>query len=716
MISNIVAYVIKEPKTEYKMRFSKALLIFTFILVCLPIKVSYIFGQTQIDNTKDINATIALLLEDFIENSDGNASFDFNTIEEDIRYYLDHKININSASFNELKELIFLSDTEIQGILNYRSIYGNLLSPYEVQAIPALSRNKSRLLIAFIYVDNDRVPALPLTMHSLSKAKDEFYLKLRRPVENRRGFESINSKPPVYRGNPSNWYMRYAHSDNNLRKWGLILEKDSGEQWISPNSITGVDYVSAYFEQKNLTPLVTQINIGDYSVNLGQGLISHNAFGIGKSSFTTLVMKGGYKVRHYSSVVENQALRGLAIQLRPAKSIKMIGFASYDKRDANLLKSDTIDYPQAVSSLQSSGLHRTINEIEDQDAIGELTYGGHIGWSNKKFSLGLNNMNHFLDKALVRAVAPYRFYQWEGQYLSNFSLDYQGFVRGWTLFGEVAYSSNGGWAQVHGILKSLDRNLDMAVVYRNYQPQYQAMYPNAFGEGLLANNESGIYFGIEYRPSSTISIRAYADYWQNPWLRSRVDGTGQGQEYLLRMEYKPSKRQLYYLNYRYERKLENSSLNNDIDIPVFKTTQRIRLHTERKIHKNIRLRSRVEFSHYVKEEENAYGMLAYQDLIHTTMDRPLSMSMRLAYFNITDFDARIYAYENDLLNEYYIPAFSGEGLRYYLKAKYKINPRLMIEARIDQTRYLDRDLISSGNNAIEGNTISTIKTQLRWRL
>ena len=112
--------------------------------------------------------------------------------------------------------------------------------------------------------------------------------------------------------------------------------------------------------------------------------------------------------------------------------------------------------------------------------------------------------------------------------------------------------------------------------------------------------------------------------------------------------------------------------------------------------------------------ETERGFLIYQDFISRPIESPLSLSARIAYFNVTDFDARIFTYENDLLFEFFTPAWNGEGIRYYLHARYRLSNSVMAEARWEQTRFLDRDTVGSGNTETIGSVRSRIKAQIRW--
>jgi len=505
------------------------------------------------------------------------------------------------------------------------------------------------------------------------------------------------------------------NEDLEVKRYGGIIEKDPGENFTNSFSESGLDYLSLHYQIKNPTPWISQLNLGDYSISYGQGLIANNSFALGKSSFTTSINRGANRIRSYNSVSENLAFRGLALQVAPQNSIwSGSAFVSYTPRDVNLVTSDSLQITE-FTSIQSSGLHRTENELVDQDGTYELTTGGSI------IAKPLNNLkisgqiiSYRYDRSFVSSSSPFQLFRWSGQGLTNVSIDYSAQVAGWNLFGEIARSSTGGWAQVHGAVKSIDPKLDIAISYRDYEPEYQSIYSNSFGESASTNNERGIYLGLEFRASRNWILKAYYDQWRHPWLRFRIDAPSTGREYLARIEYNVKRKKNYYIQYRYEQKDRNTSIETPIDFPVPQTTHRLRLHFGHQLAKGIQLRTRVEGSLFSNDGTTERGFLIYQDFISRPIESPLSFSARLAYFNVTDFDARIFTYENDLLFEFFTPAWNGEGIRYYFNTRFRLSNALTVEARWEQTRFLDRDIIGSGNTEILSSNRSRIKAQIRW--
>ena len=106
--------------------------------------------------------------------------------------------------------------------------------------------------------------------------------------------------------------------------------------------------------------------------------------------------------------------------------------------------------------------------------------------------------------------------------------------------------------------------------------------------------------------------------------------------------------------------------------------------------------------------------MAYQDIIYKPVSIPISLTTRFAIFDVDNYDARIYAYENDVTYQFSIPAYYNKGTRFYANLKYRTRKHLTLEARYAQTFWNNQTEFSSGNNRIEGQTKSEVKVQVRW--
>ena len=141
-----------------------------------------------------------------------------------------------------------------------------------------------------------------------------------------------------------------------------------------------------------------------------------------------------------------------------------------------------------------------------------------------------------------------------------------------------------------------------------------------------------------------------------------------------------------------------------------------RFHFAYKVTKSIQIKSRIEFSNYELGNNNdERGLLIYQDINYKQLSFPISFSIRYAIFESDSYNSRIYAYENDVLYAFSIPAFSGRGSRFYIVTKYHIARGVDFWLRYSQTYYADRNSVGSGKDEINGNTKSEIKAQLRFK-
>ena len=210
--------------------------------------------------------------------------------------------------------------------------------------------------------------------------------------------------------------------------------------------------------------------------------------------------------------------------------------------------------------------------------------------------------------------------------------------------------------------------MSLAILYRDYDRDYNSITPNAFGESTLVNNEKGLYLGVELNINKNWKIRSYADVWSNPWLRTRVSNPSFGREYLLRIDYSVKRKYSLYLQYFYEQKEENETIDFiDESLPLseqpklnvgrLQTRQRLRLHFGNKVSKTLELRNRFEVAHFRDVNGVSVGYLLYQDVLYKPLASSFSMTARFALFDTDNFDSRLFAYENSLLYEFGIPTY-----------------------------------------------------------
>lgn len=669
-----------------------------------------LFGQSSKEVLPQL---ITNIIEDFLESSE-NENFDYNTVFEQLNYYFEHPLNINSATENQLRDLVIISEVQISDFLNHRAQFGNFLSIYELQSIPSWNLVLIRAVLPFLKCEVAAVDYNLNFYDALTKGKSSAFLKVKRILEPRKGFIPNASGNIPFEGDPFNLYVRYRYEYGQLFKAGFTMEKDPGEKLFGKASPYGFDFYSFFLFARRVNKYVDAVVLGDYAVSLGQGLILHNDFGTGKSSFVMNIKRAGRSLRPYSSVNETNFFRGAGTIINLNKNIQTVVFASYKPINATVY-SDTLDNNDfdSFGSIRMDGFHRTVSEIAAKNSIMQTNFGTKFSYQNKGLRISMNGLYTAFDIPFVRSEQLYRKFLFSGSRLINTSIDYTYRYKNYTFFGETAISDNLATANIHGVLIGLDRKMDLSVLYRKFDVDYHVLGANAFGDASQPINEEGLYLGSEIRPLRGFSISTYLDLWRNPWVGYRRDGPSVGRDFLLRMQYVKRRKFDAYAQYRWVNKMRNLDLGNNFVSPLPYSLQRLRLHFGYKISKEWEIRDRVEFSFFKDVNNSSPGLMMYQDVIYRPIAKAFSFNARYAIFDVSSFDARIYAYENDLLYEFYIPFFFNKGSRFYVNTRWRIMKNYTWEFRVGRTFFQNVDGISSGNNFINGRTITELKTQLR---
>jgi hypothetical protein len=630
---------------------------------------------------------------------------------QEMQHFLKDPINLNYADAGLLEQLNLLTPVQISNLLSYRKLLGNFISIYELQAIPAWNLELIRRIRPFITISQKTAVFQSLNKR-FKNGNRTLLFRATQILEKSKGFllDSSDAKN-FYPGSPQKILLRYKYKSGNLLQYGFTAEKDAGEQFFRGAQKDGFDFYSAHFFVRNLG-IIKSLAVGDFSVNLGQGLTQWQSLAFGKGAEITSTKRQSDVLRPYNSAGEIDFNRGIGITLQK-KNWETTGFVSYRKLDAGF-NVDTIDFDDYVSSLQSSGYHRTSNEVTGKGSQGQLSYGGNLAFSTEKFHVGANAVHYDFEYPITKADYLYNKFGLSGKRAGNYSLDYSYTYKNMHFFGEAALDEDLDKAFINGLLINADAKVAMSFLYRNISRGYQSLYSNAFTENTSPANESGFYSGITVTPTDDIRIDAYADFYHFPWLKYRTDAPSSGNDYMIQFTYQPNNDVTISSRYRYENKPINYNPDNSYLNPVVgRPKKSLRAQFNYKIDNRFSLRSRVELSFFgnkISGMQNGY--LTFIDLVYKPVLRPFSGNIRLSYFETDGYDSRIYAFENDVLYGYSIPVFFDKGYRYYVNAHYKITRQLSLWMRFSQTVYPGKTVIGSGLDAIKGNKKSEIKIQM----
>ncbi len=694
--------------------FFSGLLYFFILASC-----STVFSQ-EVEPDSTLDEQQIQRIENYSEQT--GAEIDYTDMLADLEYYMKHPVNINNADYEDLAALKILNDIQINNLLNHIRKNGKLLSIYELQSVDGFDAELIARLTPYITIGAVSDKASFNFKDLFRHGKSDVFIRYQRVLEQQKGYVNVSdsvynlSPNSHYLGSPDKLFVKYRYNYYNKVMWGFTAEKDAGEQFFKGVNKYGYDYYSGFLTLKNVGIFKT-ISLGDYNVQFGQGLTLWTGLSFGKSSDASNIKKIARGISPYSSAYESGFMRGAAFTVG-IKNIELTGFYSSKKVDGSVSGNDTLEQTDyVITSLTEDGLHNTQSSSGKKNAINEQVYGGHIAYKTRAINVGVTAYGLHLSVPYQKNDIPYNMFEYRGQNNFNLGIDYSFIIRNFNIFGETARSQNGGIASINGLMMNVDRYITCVVAYRHYQRNYQSMFTSAFGESGNTYNESGFYTGISIKPYYKLLITAYADFYSFPWLKYQVNSPSNGFDCNIGLQYKPTKKITINLRYKYENKQINSSDEEaDIDYNVPYSRENYRFHISYPVSNALTFANRVEVSRYKDNNSSPeYGYLLYQDIRYKISRSPLSASFRFAVFDAKSYDARMYAYENDVLYAYSIPMFYDQGIRYYLMLKYALGRHIDIWLRFAQTFYNNKTSISSGLNEINGNKQSEIKAQVRFK-
>jgi hypothetical protein len=691
-------------------------------------------------------------IEDALEQLGEDPDVDLtNLFEVLVDRYMD-PIDLNHTNMKELTELLLLSDVQVSALLQHIRRNGKLLSIYELQTINGWSSHTIEMVRPFVTVRENPLASSANLKLMLQRGTHEVIVRSQLNIEQRRGNldrpnifgrdfyepngdplpdvddpavrDSLRENSKVYLGSPVKLYSRYRFRYRQNISAGITTEKDEGEEFFRGSQPQGFDFHSAHLFFRDMGRLKA-LAIGDYQAQFGQGLTFWNGLAFGnKSNFTMNVRRNGIGLAPYTSVNENLFMRGAAATYAVTKNVDFTGFYSNKRIDANVTSlpslSDTTDAIEpeiTFSSFQEDGLHRTTREMQRRKAISERIIGGHLRYIRPGFNVGATMAHVEFGGQLQRSEQPYSQFQFNGRSMTTTGLDWNALYRNLTWFGEASMSANGGVSYNTGILVALDKRVSMSMLYRNYGRDFQGLYSVAWGEGINPWNQRGLYTGLEITPNRKVTINAFFDQWVNPWLRYQVDAPAGGTDWLAQFNWRPKRgTELYFRIRQRSRPINTADAVERIRNVVEVDQNNYRLNASYKVSNSVILRTRVETTDYQRGTAGKKnGFLIYQDFIHRPLSSPVEFTLRFALFETDGYDARVYAFENDIIGLFSIPPHSGRGIRWYGMVRATAIRRVDVWFRYGAWIYQDQTSISSGLQEIAGNVRSDIRMQMRWR-
>lgn len=609
----------------------------------------------------------------------------------------EYPVDLNNGTRFDIDRLFFLSDFQRHSLYNYVRRYGPVLTLYELMNVHGFDRQTVKSLQFFIVL---REKKRSLKWSDIGKGRHSMMINssslLQEVKGNQRAFPEGG-----YEGSPFRLSVRYQYSLYGRVNAGFFADKDPGEAFFRGSNPYGFDYYGAYIACHNIGRLNTMV-LGRYRLSYGQGLVMGSGLGIYKSSDVFHTGPVSQSIRGYSSLNETNYLQGVASRIRLTSSFYWDVFASYADKDANLNKKGEI------TSFYETGYHRTANEIKKIKTYTDQLMGSSVNYIGQYYSTGLLYVYHRFSRPLSSSDHMYNTYSLRGTAYGLVSVFSKWNFRMISLYQEIAANKE-SYAINIGLLAKLSDAIGISCNYRNYSRNYYASYASGFSESDI-RNEKGVYLGTKIDFQSGFSLSAYTDIFQYPWLRYTVKSPSHGRDNFIQLHRKQRRWEAYV------RISEKAKMETDIrdQMSAWNDYKRQKFRANLLVHphKNWRFQSRVETVRVLAGEDISQGTLLFQDFRYTCSNLPLQYTFRIAFFRTENYDSRVYAYESDLLYEYAVPAFHGEGSRTFFLVKWKATDKLQAGMKYGYTFYPEQTTIGSGNAQTEGPCRSEIKAQL----
>ena len=645
------------------------------------------------------------VLEDLSVNNDINNSvnsLDWENELEELSNRLQEPVNLNSATREQLEQFPFLSDIQIEHLLAYIYIHGQMETIYELQLVEELDRQTIQYLLPFVCIkaiNNEPAFRWKTMLKDAGRyGKNEVLTRLDIPFYKRKGYEHTYLGPSVYNS------VKYTFRYRDQLYAGGVAEKDAGEPFAALHNRYGYDYYSFYLLLQNCGRLKS-LAVGNYRLSFGQGLVMSTDYLMGKTIYASSFNNRSAGIKRHSSTDEYNYFRGVATTVALTKRLSVSAFYSHRNMDGVVTDGE-------ITSVYKTGLHRSRKEADKKNLLTSQLTGGNVSYQQNHIRLGITGVYYVFNRLYEPELTGYSKYNIHGNHFYNLGIDYAYRWRRFSFQGETAIGKQ-GWASLNRLQYSPVQDIQFMLIHRFYSYDYWAMYAHSFGEGSTVQNEQGYYVGLETTPFNHWRFFVSFDLFSFPWKKYRINKPSRGTDGLIQATFTPRTNLSMYLKYRYKQKERDlTGSKGTLTLPIFHHQLRYRLNYS--LNDVFSSRTTLDYNHFHSQDRAATKGYQVTQMISSQLPwTRLFADVQGSYFCTDDYDSRVYVSEKGLLYTFYTPSFQGRGFRCAVRLRYELNKHWLFITKFGETIYLNRNEIGSGNDLIYGNKKADIQMQLR---
>jgi hypothetical protein len=603
-------------------------------------------------------------------------------------------LNINTATRDQLRELMFLSDRQIEDIHAYVYLHGPMKTLGELQLTGSLDFDTRRLLRQFVYAGD--VPAGKSSLELkdiLSHGRNELTARMDIPLYMRDGFryhspQELERYPNrAYMGSRLSHSVRYSFNWQNRIRLGLCADKDAGEPFLGRNC-TGYDFYSPYLYLKDIG-MIKELALGNFKAQYGLGLLLGGGFSVGKSMSMTNMQRSTQGLKPHSSTQEYGYLSGVGVAVGWGHTtVTLLG--AYTAFDATI-KGDTV-----ISSFKQDGYHRTGLEWSKKHNAQMSTCAANMRYSYRGLQIGTTALYERLSK-------PYKGQDLFWGLSANLSL-------GRPRYALAAELSVAGLkpAFICSQTLRLPGSWTLTSIVRAYSPDYRSFHSNAMAEGDVMN-ETGLLTGLSYSRRG-LKVNGYADLFMFPDPRYGASDRSNGMDLRLETDWKIGRRDALYATARFKAKQKDCKYTGQLEYCL---TGRYRLRWTHSCAGGAELKTQLLFTRYdFIAEPIADGWAVTHSYSRSLFSDRVDLNISGALFCTDSYDSNVSVYEGGLRYAYGFLTLSGRGARLAMTLKWNVSGSLQLNLKAGGTWYADRDEISSAQQRIEACHKEDVSLQL----
>ena len=627
---------------------------------------------------QDEEYTLAEAAESIME-LDGD--YDASQLPEMLSELKEFPVYINSGDVDEIARLFFLTEFQVMVLADHIARNGPVVTLYEIALLPAFDRSTAMLMAPCISLKTDDVRIIPV------------YGRTTVTLTGSARFNPVSEQASGMRS-----LLRIRHESGSIG-YGLTAENDPGEQFTFTKA-AGADFISGYLVYHG-SGLLNCLIAGDYSLRFGEGLAFNSNSWQGSWLSSPSFMTGRNAITPFSSTEENNFFRGIGLFLGSFNAGAIL-FASCNMIDARpVFDGDSTII--AVSNLVKGGIHVSESQYRARNSLTEIISGLHLLAGTDKIRGGLTaSVTRFSLPVMPDTLQVENAGAFRGDRLVNLAADFKAGTGRLLFFSETAMSIPGSWAITSGIRARPTESVTYNLLARYFSHAYYVFHSGAISAGSGSGNEAGIAASLAIEAARHLFITAAADHYRIPSPRYRSSFSSGGNRLELKGEYTPGDE----LSVRFSCRASSREYDKVVETGIAGSELRLRRQLAMVLiyapTTNLRLTTRASLSYVTPEKENGY--LLCQDIAYSFRSVPLRIWLRHALCTTDGYDSRLYAWENDLLSTFSVPAFYGECTRSFLMVSWKPSRHMELRAKYAVTVH---------NADLTKDIVQEVKGQLR---